>query len=134
MNFNLNRTRKHNSFSSRNNIYNQRVDNNATRRFKEIHNPIKNTEYITDEITDDQGLERAYADRNYYIHGDTMYIAGSHTLQDWYDDVTKIPVWGDLKNSTRYKAAHDALMENPQVKTVIGHSLGASVALELQEL
>ena len=62
-----------------------------------------------------------------------MYIAGSHTAKDFYDDVTKIPVWGDLRNSSRYQAAHDALMQNPQVKTVIGHSLGSSVALELQK-
>ena len=85
-----------------------------TKKIREIHNtiqnPIKNTEYITDEITDAQGLERAYADGNYYIHGDTMYIAGSNTANDWYDDATKIPVWGDLRNSTRYQAAKAALM------------------------
>ena len=103
------------------------------KHFREINNPIQNTEYITDEITDAQGLERAYADGNYYIHGDTMYIAGSHNLQDWYDDFTKIPVWGDLRNSARYQASRSALMENPQVKTVIGHSLGGSVALELDK-
>ena len=62
-----------------------------------------------------------------------MFIAGSHTAKDFYDDVTKIPVWGDLRNSSRYQAAHDALMQNPQVKIVIGHSLGSSVALELQK-
>ena len=58
-----------------------------------------------------------------------MYVACSHTAKDWYDDVTKIPVWGELRNSTRYQAARDAFIENPQVKTVIGHSLGGSVAL-----
>ena len=115
------------------NIYNQRVDNNVTKQFKNIHNSLKNPEYITDEITDAQGLDRAYQHGDYYIHGDTMYIAGSHTAKDWYDDVTKIPVWGDLRDSTRYKAARDGLMENPQVKRVIGHSLGSSVALELQK-
>ena len=88
---------------------------------------------MTDEITDAQGLERAYQHGDYYIHGNTMYIAGSHNLQDWYDDVTRTPVWGDLRNSARYKAAKVALMENPQVKTVIGHSLGVSVGLELQK-
>ena len=77
-------------------------------------------------------MEGAYKHVDYYIHGDTMYIASSHTAKYWYDDVTKIPVWGDLRNSTRYKAAQDALMENPQVKTVIGQSLGGGVALELQ--
>ena len=94
---------------------------------------MKNTEYSTDEITDAQGIERAYQQGDSYIHGDTMYIAGSHTAKDWYDDVTKIPVWGDLRNSTRYHAARDASMENPQVKRTIGHSLGGSVALELEK-
>ena len=61
-----------------------------------------------------------------------MYIAGSHTDKDWYDDVTKIPVWGDVRNSTRYQAVEKALKENPQVNRVIGHSLGGSVALQLE--
>ena len=56
-------------------------------------------------ITDKDGLERAYQSGDYFIHGDTMYVAGSHTAKDWYDDFTKIPVWGDLRNSTRYEAA-----------------------------
>jgi hypothetical protein len=130
----LNRKKKKNSFNNiRPNIYNQRVDNNVTKQFREIHSQKENNEYITDTITDAQGLERAYQHGDYYIHGDTMYIAGSHTAKDWYDDVTKIPVWGDLRDSTRYKAARDALMENPQVKRTIGHSLGGSVALELEK-
>jgi len=151
MDYYLNRKKKKNSFNNiRPNIYNQRVDDNITKQFREIHNSLKNHEvwgshatptrspsgassYITDEITDAQGLERAYQHGDYYIHGDTMYIAGSHTAKDWYDDVTKIPVWGDLRDSTRYKAARDALMENPQVKRTIGHSLGGSVALELEK-
>ena len=62
-----------------------------------------------------------------------MYIAGSHITKGVYDDVTKIPVWGDLRNSTRYQAARDALTQNQQVKTVIWHSLGSSIALELQK-
>ena len=53
-----------------------------------------------------------------------MFIAGSHTAKDLYDDVTKIPMWGDLRNSSRYQAERDAIMQNPQVKTVIGHSWG----------
>ena len=132
MNFNSNRTRKHNSFNLRDNTYDQRVDINVTKQFREIHNPIQNTEHITDEITDAQGLERAYADGNYYIHGDTMYIAGSHNLQGWYDDVAKIP-FAYVRNAARYQAARDALMENPQVKRTIGHSAVGSVALELDK-
>ena len=47
--------------------------------------------------------------QNYFIHGKTMYIAGSHTAKDWYDDVTKIPDWGDLRQSTRYQAAEKGI-------------------------
>ena len=54
MNYYLNRTRKHNSLNLRNNIYNQRVDNKLTTRFREIHSPIHITEYITHESTDAQ--------------------------------------------------------------------------------
>ena len=38
-----------------------------------------------------------------------MYVAGSHTGQDWYDDVANVPNWGDLRQSTRYQAAEKAL-------------------------
>ena len=109
MNFNMKRKRKHNSFNLRNDIYNQRVDNNVTKQFRERHNPTNNTEYITDEITDSQGLERAYQHGDYYTHGDRMYIAGSHIVQDWYDDFIKIPAWGNLRNSARCQASHSAL-------------------------
>jgi len=83
--------------------------------------------------TDKQGLERAYAQGDTYIWGDTLYIAGSHTPQDWFDDLTKVPFWGDLRGAERYQAAEKALKENPNVKRVVGHSLGGSVALELQK-
>ena len=134
MNYYSDRTKKRNSFNLRNDIYIPRVDNNVTKQFGEIHNsiqnnPIKNTEYTTYEITDAQGSERAYQHGDYYIHGNTMYIAGSHTAKDWYDDVTKLPVWGDLRNSTRYQAAKAALMENPQVKRTFGHSLGGKCSV-----
>ena len=41
--------------------------------------------------------------------------------------------WGDLRNSERYKNALQTLKDNPQVKQVVGHSLGGAVALELQK-
>jgi hypothetical protein len=48
-------------------------------------------------------------------------------------DVSKIPFWGDVTNSEGYQQAEAALRDNPQVDTVIGHSLGGSVALELNK-
>jgi len=104
-------------------------------------------------ITDKEGLERAYQQGDAYAYGDTLYVAGSHTARDWFDDVTKIPNWqnapagfsnatdimqmipgaGDLRNAERYQAAETALKANPGIKRVVGHSLGGSVALELQK-
>ena len=56
-----------------------------------------------DQITDSEGLQRAYTQGDYYVHGRTMFIAGSHTARDWFDDFTKVPAWGDLRNSERYQ-------------------------------
>ncbi len=52
---------------------------------------------------------------------------------DVWDDVSKIPVWGDVKNSTRYQEADKALKASPNMTKFVGHSLGGSVALELQK-
>lgn len=84
-------------------------------------------------MTDAEGLSRAYKHGDYYVNGKTMYVAGSHTAKDWYDDVTKIPFWGDLRDSTRYQNADQGFKENPQVDTLVGHSLGGSVVLEMQK-
>ena len=79
-------------------------------------------------ITDKEGLKRAHQQGDYFIHGDTLYVAGSHTGKNWYGDFTKIPDWrsidkftggliplanamanipfsSDLRNSTRYQKA-----------------------------
>ena len=85
-------------------------------------------------ISDSEGLTRAYNSPNsIFIDGNKMYIAGTHNARDVYDDVSKIPIWGDLRNSQRYQQAISALDANPQVDTVIGHSLGGSVALEINK-
>ena len=86
-----------------------------------------------DTISDKTGLERAYEQGDAYAYGDTLYIAGSHTARDWFDDVTKIPAWGDLRNAERYRAAEKALKANPNIKRVVGHSSGGSIARELQK-
>ena len=43
--------------------------------------------------TDAEGEDRAYAQGDTYVEDDKLYVAGSHTLTDWFDDVTKIPQW-----------------------------------------
>ncbi len=60
-----------------------------------------------------------------------MYIAGTANLRDVWDDL-KIP-FHLTSNSLRYEQAEQALKENPDIKTVIGHSLGGAVTLELNK-
>ena len=84
-------------------------------------------------LEDREGIARAYQQGDSYVRGDTMYVAGSHTATDWYDNVTKIPFWGDLRNGYRYKQADKMLKANHQVRNVVGHSLGGSVSHELQK-
>ena len=103
-------------------------------RSTKIHNgrAVKSDPPKGRAITDATGLSRAYDQGDTYAYGDTLFIAGSHTAKDWYDDATKVPFWGDLKNSERYQRAKNFIDLNPgKVKNVVGHSLGSSVALEL---
>ena len=43
---------------------------------------------VMNPLTDKEGLEKAYAlvDK-VYVHGDTMYVAGTSYLQDVWDDL-----------------------------------------------
>ena len=43
--------------------------------------------------SDAEGLSKAYAQGDVFGQDDKMFIAGSHTARDWFDDVTKIPQW-----------------------------------------
>jgi pimeloyl-ACP methyl ester carboxylesterase len=82
----------------------------------------------------EMGLHKAYKSENkVHVDGDTAFIAGTSSLGDWYDNITKIPVWGDLRNSRRYKDADKVLKENPNVKKLVAHSLGGAVSLELDK-
>ena len=89
---------------------------------------------------DEKGLENAYNDKTstgvfYDPETRTEYIKGSSTPRDWFDDLTKIPIWGDTKQAERYQEADKAYLDlqasGKPVERVVGHSLGGSVALEL---
>ena len=83
-------------------------------------------------ITDKEGLEKAYGrESKVYTNGDTLYIAGTSSIQDIWDDL-KIP-FNQTDKSLRYKNAAAALKANRDIVNVVGHSLGGSVALELQK-
>ena len=78
-------------------------------------------------------MNKAYAfDTATYIENDTMYIAGTRNMRDWYDDITKLP-FGLTKYANRYKQADDVLKQNPQVTKLVGHSLSTSVSDELRK-
>ena len=89
---------------------------------------------------DEEGLANAYNDRTatgvyYDPNTRTEYVKGSVTGRDWYDDVTKVP-FGSTRDSERYqqadKAYDDLLAKGEVVDRVVGHSLGGSVALDMQ--
>ena len=90
---------------------------------------------------DEKGLDDAY--ENAYGQGTaydpatkTLYIKGSSTPTDWADDATLIP-FGQTAHSERYqqamKAYDDLLKRGNEVKRLVGHSLGGSVALQMQK-
>ena len=82
----------------------------------------------------ENGLNKAYNNHNkIHVENDTLYIAGTSDLNDVYDDITKIPFFGSIKNSTRYNQAKTALDSNHNITKIIGHSLGGSVALEFEK-
>ena len=87
-------------------------------------------------ITDADGLARAYQQGDAYMHGKTLYIAGSHTARDWMDDLTRIPLWrplfGGSKAIHRYQMAQQAARAT-KPDTVVGHSLGGAIALQMQK-
>lgn len=71
----------------------------------------------------------AYKSRSNVFHqGTTLYISGTHSLEDVVTDLT-VPV--GLRQTPRYK---QALREvRPWTKTVVGHSLGGAIAQALVE-
>ena len=102
-----------------------------------INNPNGGVTFKQDE----EGMTKAYADTTYPgVYYDqntrTMYVKGTVDAQDWWDDFTKIPVWGNLHESRRYKdserAYNDLLQKGFPIDRVVGHSLGGAVALQQQ--
>ena len=88
---------------------------------------------IQNQISDEWGLKEAYNDDQSVVHhGETLYIAGTHSLRDVADDLL-IPLHL-VRNSQRYQQALAALHRaNGRVKYLAGHSLGGAVAAVLQE-
>ena len=83
-------------------------------------------------LSDEVGLKRAYdAPNAVFIDGNKAYVAGTRSAGEAWRDWGKIATW-DTRHVERYGQLTDALKDNPQVDTLIGHSLGASTVAELQ--
>jgi len=88
---------------------------------------------------DEEGLEAAYKNplgTSYDAATGTEYVKGSSTARDWFEDLTLLP-FGNTASTQRYKQAekayNDLQASGQPVKRVVGHSLGGSVALEMQK-
>ena len=75
-----------------------RKKKNEIKLEEKFHNSqyYKKPEFKYETMSDSDGLRKAYENGDYYIHGKTLCIAGSHTARDWWGDFTKIPFWGDF--------------------------------------
>ena len=91
---------------------------------------------------DEYGVQKAYEnlpETGTYYDPKTrsMYVRGSVTGRDWEDDFTRIPAWGNSRDIEMYQNASKAydklISEGKPVDRVVGHSLGGSVALQLQK-
>ena len=77
---------------------------------------LRQPEQITD-VTDVTGIERATINGNTHVIKNTMYIAGSNSKRDWYDDITKVPtIWKSIPAIQQYKALMFGLTSVPYIK------------------
>ena len=87
---------------------------------------------INSGISDEEGLTKAYnAPNAIYVDGNKAYVAGTRSVGEAFRDWGKIATW-NTSHIERYGQLTEALKNNPQVDTLIGHSLGASAVAELQ--
>ena len=96
------------------------------------HSTYKPQGIVMNPLTDKEGLEKAYAlPEKVYVHGDSLYVAGTSYMQDGWDDL-KIP-FSATAMAQRYTDADAILSKNPQITNLVGHSLGGVSVLELQK-
>ena len=86
------------------------------------------------KISNTQGIKYAYdRDNKIFVKGNKMYVAEARLLQKTGNKTfTKLKT-GGIRDMDRYKEAKKVLLENPQVDTLLGHSMGGSVVLELNK-
>jgi hypothetical protein len=109
------------------------------RTFHQANPPAKVEPQPVSFKRDEEGLEAAYKNplgTSYDAATGTEYVKGSSTARDWFDDLTLIP-FGNTASAQRYKQAektyNDLQASGQPVNRIVGHSLGGSVALEMQK-
>ena len=85
------------------------------------------------DITDEEGLNRAYDTKDgLYQHYNKLFIAGTKDKIDFVDDL-KLPFDETLTKTNRGRDIDSYYRSHHEIDTVIGHSLGGSVALALEK-
>ena len=75
-------------------------------------------------ISNTQGIKMAYdRDNKVYVRGNKLYVDGTVSANDWKQNLTMLKT-GQIRNMDRYKEARRVLLKNPQVDTLLGHSMG----------
>ena len=104
-----------------------------TTLYKEVRN-LGNKEKIEDRF----GLSNAYASPSgLYKTGKTLYISGTtgkdgSMTRDIIDDLIHLPT-RNAEKTEKYKDVMNFLKDNPDVKRVVGHSLGSAVVNTLDQ-
>ena len=85
------------------------------------------------DISDEEGLKRAYDTQDgLYQHYNKYFIAGTKDPIDMVDDL-KLPFNDTLNKTTRGRTADAYYRSHHEIDTVVGHSLGGSVSLALEQ-
>ena len=85
------------------------------------------------DIRDEEGLKRAYDTHDgLYQHYNKLFIAGTKDFpQDHLDDL-KLPFDDTFNKTKRGRDADAYYRSHHEIDTVIGHSLGGSVSLAIE--
>ena len=85
------------------------------------------------KFSNTQSIKLAYdRDNKSFVKGNKMYVGGTTSAKDWQQNFTKLKT-GGIRDMDRYKEAKQVLLENPQVSTLLGHSVGGRFVLELNK-
>ena len=114
-------------------LINLKPFNDESANHKTADNKHQNYVKKLQDVTDEEGLKRAY-DTKYglYQHYNKLFIAGTKDKIDFVDDL-KLPFDETLTKTNRGRDIDSYYRRHHEIDTVIGHSLGGSVALALEK-